>query len=132
MITDRAHLKIRKLREERDLTQSEMAEELGIGRTTYVNFESGKTRLFSQTLSKFAAFMGVSEEEIAFNRPELLEAKNASEEKIAQLRLNYESLLSAEKERNTLLQEENSDLKTRLKRAEDLNDYLLAQVNREK
>ena len=41
-----------------------MADELGIGRTTYVTFETGKTRLYCKTLEKLARYFGVTEEEI--------------------------------------------------------------------
>ncbi len=37
-----------------------MADELGIGRTTYVNFETGKTRLYCKTLEKLASYFNVS------------------------------------------------------------------------
>jgi len=61
---DKVHINIRKLREGRGLSQTAMADELGIGRTTYINFETGKTKLYSKTLSKFAKFTGQKEEDI--------------------------------------------------------------------
>jgi len=61
---DKVHINIRKLREGRGLSQTAMADELGIGRTTYINFETGKTKLYSKTLSKFAKFTGQTEENI--------------------------------------------------------------------
>lgn len=131
MVLDEAHIRIRKLREEKGLTQAEMAETLDIGRTTYVNFETGKTKLYSQTLSKFAAYMGVGEEEILFDAPSsLLESPDAQNEKLSALRNEYEDRLAQEREKLRLLQEENSELKTRIKRYEDLSDYLLSQLNR--
>lgn len=61
---DKVHINIKKLREDTGLSQAAMADELNIGRTTYINFETGKTKLYSKTLSKFAKFTKTSEEEI--------------------------------------------------------------------
>lgn len=64
MGSDKLHLNIRRFREQNGFSQSSMADELGIGRTTYVNFETGKTRLYCKTLEKLARYFGVTEEEI--------------------------------------------------------------------
>ena len=44
---DVLHTRIRDAREKAGLTQEEMADRIGIGRTTYINFENGQTNLFS-------------------------------------------------------------------------------------
>lgn len=74
MIQDKIHINIRKCRERLGMSQARMAEELGIGRTTYVNFETGKTSVFSKTLRMFSEKTGIPEEEIllGFNPEEEL------------------------------------------------------------
>lgn len=64
MAVDKIHTSIRRLRESKGLSQSELAQELGMGRTTYVNFETGKTNIFCKSLTKFARYFGLSEEDV--------------------------------------------------------------------
>ena len=42
--------RLKSLRNENSLNQSEVAEELGIARTTYANYEQGKDSLVKKTL----------------------------------------------------------------------------------
>ena len=64
MSKDRIHDNIRRIRKSLGLSHTAMAEELGIGRTAYINFETGRTLLFSRNLVKFSAFTGISESSI--------------------------------------------------------------------
>lgn len=52
--------RIRDLREDKDLSQREMAEMLNISQTTYSRYETGVLDIPSQTLIKLAEFYGVS------------------------------------------------------------------------
>ena len=61
MSRDKAHDNIRRIRKSLGLSQAAMAEELGIGRTAYINFETGRTLLYSRNLVKFSAYTGISE-----------------------------------------------------------------------
>ena len=45
-------------------SQDEMADLMGVERSTYSNFETGKTKLFSKSMSLFAAAVGMTEEDI--------------------------------------------------------------------
>jgi len=54
------HETIRKLRRERDLTQQQVAEYLGIDRSTYAYYESGRSRLNIDIVVKLAHFYKVS------------------------------------------------------------------------
>lgn len=56
------HLK--KLRESKGLLQKDVAEFLGVDRTTYVKYEKGKNDPDSRTLLKLAKFFGVSVDEL--------------------------------------------------------------------
>ena len=51
---------LRKAREERGLTQSEIADSLEISVTAYQKIESGKTRILNKNFSKCAETLGVS------------------------------------------------------------------------
>ena len=64
MSRDKAHDNIRRIRKSLGLSQAAMAEELGIGRTAYINFETGRTLLYSRNLVKFSAYTGISESSI--------------------------------------------------------------------
>ncbi|GCL71752.1 XRE family transcriptional regulator [Paenibacillus naphthalenovorans] len=52
--------RLSKLREKSGLTQKELANRLGIARTTYSGYESGKREPDHQTLQKIADFFDVS------------------------------------------------------------------------
>ncbi len=98
---DKAHTSIRKFREKAGLSQTMMAEELGIGRTTYINFETGKVRLFCKTLTSFAEYFGVSEEEVTGagrSDGELRERESFEDRKKAIID-DYENRLSAMNEK---------------------------------
>lgn len=51
---------IKDLREDRDLTQQDLAELLNISQTTYSRYESGVLDIPSNSLIKLAKFYGVS------------------------------------------------------------------------
>lgn len=55
---------IRKIRISLGLTQEQMADMLGKGRTTYINFENGKTESVSKTIYDFAEVTGRLPEEV--------------------------------------------------------------------
>ena len=53
-------LRMRDLREDRDLKQKEMAKLLGVHQTTYSEYELGKINVPGQVLHQLADFYGVS------------------------------------------------------------------------
>ena len=57
--------RIRGLREDRDLTQSQIADLLQIGQRTYCDYELGKTRIPVDSLITLARFYNVSMNYIA-------------------------------------------------------------------
>ena len=93
------HANIRRFREDNGYSQTSMADELGIGRTTYINFETGKTRLFCKTLEKLAGHFKVTEEDILFSKEdeELLQSSVENEKKL--IVQEYEARLSAMNEK---------------------------------
>lgn len=125
--------RIKALREERGLSQSQLADELGIGRTTYLNFETGKTRLFSKNLVALADYFQLSEEEILCGeKPSeaVLRDVEDFEEKRLALIAEYEARLS---DLNTKLQQAQQtieDNKQIIQSLTQTNQFLLSRLNK--
>lgn len=125
--------RIKALREERGLSQSQFADELGIGRTTYLNFETGKTRLFSKNLVALAEYFQLSEEEILCGeKPSeaVLRDVEDFEEKRLALITEYEARLS---DLNTKLQQAQQtieDNKQIIQSLTQTNQFLLSRLNK--
>ena len=108
-----------------------MADELGIGRTTYINFETGKTRLFCKTLEKLARYFGVREEEILNGEDETLrDGALALEEEKRSIIKEYEDRLAAMAEKleaaNRIIQANERTIRT----LSDTNNFLLSQLHK--
>lgn len=125
--------RIKALREERGLSQSQLADELGIGRTTYLNLETGKTRLFSKNLVALAEYFQLSEEEILCGeKPSeaVLRDVEDFEEKRLALIAEYEARLS---DLNTKLQQAQQtieDNKQIIQSLTQTNQFLLSRLNK--
>ena len=59
-IVNRQYKRIRDLREDRDLTQKQIAEILGMSQTGYSKYETGENDIPTQILIKLADFYGTS------------------------------------------------------------------------
>lgn len=68
-------MKLRELREDRDLTQEQIAEILNCKQNTYQQYESGKRQLSIVSLKKLCEFYGVSADYI-LGLPKNLEYPN--------------------------------------------------------
>lgn len=53
-------MRIKELRKQKKLTQEEIASRLGVGRTTYLGYESGKIGIPAKRLEQLADMFGVS------------------------------------------------------------------------
>lgn len=99
------------LREENDISQTEMADRLGIDRNTYRNIEKGATRILNGRVADIARELGVSTEKLVLgyeplgpSAEELLEDRtavfqkrekdlvDAYEQRLAQLRREIDGL----------------------------------------
>ena len=54
------HMRLAKLRDSLNLSQSEIAKRLGMARTTYAGYENGSREPDLKTLNKLAEFFGVN------------------------------------------------------------------------
>lgn len=133
MGSDKLHLNIRRFREQNGFSQSSMADELGIGRTTYINFETGKTRLYCKTLEKLARYFGVTEEEILRNgeKNEILEdsSRSSEDEKLAIIK-EYESRLSALAEKLEAAKKILESNERTIRTLSETNEFLLSQLHK--
>lgn len=111
-----------------------MADELGIGRTTYINFETGKTRLYCKTLEKLARYFGVTEEEILRNGQDddlLKETAQSSEsEKLLAVIKEYETRLSDMAERLEATRKIIQSNERTIKTLSETNEFLLSQLHK--
>lgn len=134
MGSDNLHMNIRRFREQNGFSQSSMADELGIGRTTYINFETGKTRLYCKTLEKLARYFGVTEEEILRNGQDddlLKETAQSSEsEKLLAVIKEYETRLSAMAERLEATRKIIQSNERTIKTLSETNEFLLSQLHK--
>ena len=125
--------RIKTLREEHGLSQSTLADELGIGRTTYLNFETGKTRLYSKTLTAVANYFQVDEEELLCGKKpsdKVLRDIESFEERRLALINEYESRIST---LNTKLQEAQEIIKSNKQIIQSLtqtNQFLISRLNK--
>lgn len=130
---DKIHVSIRKIREEAGLSQAMMADELGIGRTTYVNFETGKINLFCKTLTKFAQHFGMHEQDILSSgeKDSLLEERKNFDEQRKELIRDYERRLELLAEKVKTLQQLVHTQDQTIKTLNQMNAYLLSRLNDE-
>ncbi len=130
---DKVHTNIRKLREKAGLSQAMMAEELGVGRTTYINFETGKVRLFGKTFTRFANYFSLSEEELlsAGESGGLLHDRKSFEDQKRAIIEDYEQRLAAMNEKlgsmNRLVEAHEMTIRT----LTETNSYLMGRLKDE-
>jgi transcriptional regulator with XRE-family HTH domain len=133
-VLDELHTRIRNAREQAGFSQREMAEELGVGRTTYVNFETGRSRLFNPLLDRLAARLGMSVEELLFGeRPDeqLLRDSTALEQWRRNLVSEYEQRLNLLQERLDAASRVIDAQGTTIRTLSDSNQFLMTQLSKD-
>lgn len=133
MQLDTVHTNIRRARENAGFSQTEMAEELGVGRTSYIAFESGRTRLIHPIAGKMAERLGLTREELLFGRrpdEELLLDQAALEEWKRSTVEQYEQRLVALQEKldaaNRIISYQDTNIRT----LSDSCQYLISQLRK--
>lgn len=136
MSRDKAHDNIRRIRKSLGLSQAAMAEELGIGRTAYINFETGRTLLYSRNLVKFSAFTGISESSIICSEfredseGSLLRDEGGEQLRMKAVREDYEKRIAELQEK---LAEVDASLKHQIQVSESLiktNEFLMGRLDK--
>ena len=135
MSRDKAHDNIRRIRKSLGLSQAAMAEELGIGRTAYINFETGRTLLYSRNLVKFSAYTGISESSIICSEfredseGSLLRDEGGEQLRMKAVREDYEKRIAELQEK---LAEVDASLKHQIQVSESLiktNEFLMGRLD---
>lgn len=78
------------LRKEKGLTQTQLANAVGIGRQAYAYYEKGEREPSPETLCKFADFFGVTVDELLGRTPQLFDDARIERPEVLELfnRLN--------------------------------------------
>ena len=124
---------IRQFRESKGFSQTAMANELGIGRSTYINFETGKTRLYCKTLVKLAEYFSVSVESILQGEEDedmLREAVTSFKEEKAVIIREYEDRLAELREKLDATYKTVAANERMIKTLSNTNDFLLNQLRK--
>ena len=136
MSRDKAHDNIRRIRKSLGLSQAAMAEELGIGRTAYINFETGRTLLYSRNLVKFSAYTGISESSIICSEfredseGSLLRDEGGEQLRMKAVREDYEKRIAELQEK---LAEVDASLKHQIQVSESrikTNEFLMGRLDK--
>ena len=122
MIDDNTNKKHIFLQRERcGISQKEMAERLGMDRTTYRNIEKGNTRLVSPHIDQIARNLGSSPEELVLGYKPNPELESALEEYRTTYEDRYQNLINEYEQKISTLTNEINTLKT-------LNQALSARI----
>ena len=127
---------IQRIRQEKKISQKEIAEKLGISRTAYANLEKGRTRIVNEHVEKFAEITGVSTAELVlgYKIPENLNTLEKAQAEYGRKRKEiideYERRI--EKLTNTIadLEQKVSDLRELVDTKNDLINFYRAELRR--
>ena len=133
MQNDFFHIHLRRARELAGLSQAELAEEIGVGRTTIVSLESGRTRLFNKTIPLIAERLGISVETLLCGGKieDLLREEPSRLEREQAIRNDYEQRLQSLQEKLDAEVRLNRVLQGNVDALTQSNQYLLAQLRKE-
>ena len=118
---------IYKRRKQKGLTQKEMAEQLGMDRTSYRNIERGNAKILGGRITEIAKFLEISTEELVFGYiPEegkeasLQDYENYFRERVKDIIKSYEARIDSMNGEASLLKEINNELRERIKDKEEI------------
>lgn len=127
---------IQRIRQEKKISQKEIAERLGISRTAYVNLEKGRTRIVNENVEKFAEITGVSTAEIVlgYKIPEGLDSLEKAQAEYGRKRKElideYEGRIEKLNRAIDELKQQVSDLRDLVETKTDLIDFYRAELRR--
>ncbi len=85
-------MKLKELREAKNLSQYEFAPLIGLKQATYANYETGKTQPTIETLCKIADFYGVSLDFLCEHETQNKQDLGYLDEKTIEMLINYKEL----------------------------------------
>ena len=132
---DVIHTRIREAREKTGLSQEAMAAQIGVGRTTYINFETGRTKLYCRSLLRMAKFLDIPEEELLFGpRPDegLLRDQLTLDNWKKQVVDDYENRLAALREQLDAADKEIVEKDKTLDSLRNTNKFLLEELGKQR
>ena len=133
MLYDFFHTNIRQARERAGLSQEELAEGIGVGRTTIVSLETGKTRLFNKNIPKVAGQLGITVEELICGMPAdaLLQDQMSWAEREHALTTEYEQRIQALQDKLDDARRLNKALQDNVDSLTTSHNYLLEQLRKD-
>jgi len=117
---------IRNFRKNLQVTQSEMADRLGISRTAYRNLENGETRLLNENLGRIAEILNVGTEELVLGYHPRRQTSTEDEladqytGQITEIRKRYKAEIDTLTEEISRLRLENTELRRHIETQQDL------------
>lgn len=123
---------IKRRRESLGLSQAGIAEELGIGRTSYINFEKGKVNLFCKTLVRFSEYCNTPIQDLIDDKAtgDLLKDSSDFEEQRRALIEDYEKRLSVLNDKYQAAQRIIAAHEITIKTLSETKDFLLSQLHK--
>ena len=112
-----------------------MAAQIGVGRTTYINFETGRTKLYCRSLLRMAKFLDITEEELLFGpRPDegLLRDQLTLDNWKKQVVDDYEKRLAALREQLDAADKEIVEKDKTLDSLRNTNKFLLEELGKQR
>jgi transcriptional regulator with XRE-family HTH domain len=133
VVDDFFHNNIRRARERAGLSQTELAECLGVVRSTINDLECGRTNLFNKNIPAIARRLGISVEELLCGAPpeQLLEDPFTRTERENALRKDLEGRISALQEQLDTEKRISHNLQTSLDSLTRSHNFLLDQLRKE-
>ena len=126
MDNDSVKENIRNFRRNLRVTQSEMADKLGISRTAYRNLENGETRLLNENLGRIAEILNVGTEELVLGYHPRRQTSTEDEladqytGQITEIRKRYKAEIDTLTEEISRLRLENTELRRHIETQQDL------------
>ena len=133
MQNDFFHTNLRQARERAGLSQTELAEGIGVGRTTIVSLETGKTRLFNKNVPKVAERLGITLEELVCGMPAeaLLQDELSWAEREQTLIAEYEQRIQTLQDKLDDARRLNKALQDNVDSLTTSHNYLLEQLRKD-
>ena len=133
MVDDFFHSNLRRARERAGLSQTELAESIGVVRSTINDLECGRTNLFNKNIPVIAERLGISVEQMLCGAPpeQLLEDPFTRTERENALREEFEQRIASLQEQLDTEKRIADNLQKNLDSLNQSHSFLLDQLRKE-